>query len=384
MDSLVCVYEPSVIEELEMNYAVFRTLEMRDRYEANLEKNGVKGYYMMTGSVDHCDESIHIFFSEHGLRYVSLNDRKEDIPIVFLRQNRQTAASYIKEAFSIRCRIKNVLKVDNLRTNFLRKGILHNTIPNEVTETYDWKDFTYPGGIWILKLDRKMSYQGKDNFIITSEAEWLEKRKMVEKLTEEREQAKKRLLSKQHKKLTVIELEEKMETNNATKFTLRGAIVSRYITNPMLTEDGRKFHLRPYIMVRSWDKCVISPFALLVTAKLPYKNEDFENPLIHDSHLSKTDRIVLVDDKGMMDAIRKVCRPLMDIIDSQPLEMYEEAQFGYQIFGPDILFDDKGNAYILEVNTTPLLGDLRKDGILEYEKAFSHWEFENGILPNLD
>lgn len=372
---LVVIYEPKQIVEFEQNYAVFRTLEMRDKYESNLKQ--IKGYYVMTGSVYHCDWKIHLLFSELGFRYSSLkNIKKIKQPIMFLRQNRRINASYIEEAYEIRCRIKNVLNVDNLRTTMLRKGRLHLTIPNTV-ETLDWKDFSYTEGVWIVKLDRKTSYQGADNFIITNENEWLEKREMIEKMMIETEKKKQQFTGTQE------EIDQEMEKHSDTKFLLRGAIVSRYITNPMLSKDGRKCHFRPYIMLRSWDKCVISPFALFITALLPYENKDFNNPNIHDSHLSKTDRVDLISDEAIISKIKGVCQPLMDVLDQQYLTMYIEAQFGYQIFAPDVLFDDNGNAYILEVNTTPGQGDLTKEGIVEYENIFSEWEFNNGILPNL-
>lgn len=341
------------IKENEQSKAVFRTQEMLERYKRNLLR--IKGHYLMTGSSYHCDELIHLFFSEYGYRYVSPENVDSSWKIIFVRQNYLLGRNgYDKRVYDVKCRIKNIVKLNNISPNVVGKSYLYKFIPQSMVPTVDWQDFSYTDGVWMVKIERAESFGGRDNKIITSLDEWNQARQEI---------------------FGIIE-------KNDPKNRFIGAIVSKYITNPLLYQ-GKKCHFRPYIMLRSWDKSVLSNFSTLITAKELYRNDDYYNADIHDTHLRSTYQVTVITDVNIIDAITKVCQPLLELLDKYPVVKYPESEYGYRILAPDILLDENYNAYILEVNTEPVLGGHGKPGLEEFEKVFCPWEFSNGILPNI-
>ena len=92
------------------------------------------------------------------------------------------------------------------------------------------------------------------------------------------------------------ELEKARQKTKRYNKTDKHVIISEYITNPLLlpTLSNKKFHLRMYLMI-----CVGSPYnngfewhfwnrGKIITAELPYKNSDYTNTKIHDTHFKST------------------------------------------------------------------------------------------------
>jgi hypothetical protein len=262
-----------------------------------------------------------------------------------------------RSIYSIPCTVKNLLEIDPLRKAILCKSQLHKHI-DSTAPTVDWDKFQYQEGVYIVKIDRPHASGGNSNYIVTSIEEWNSRKQML------------------------LELSREARTRSYNPNRMNGAVVSNYISNPLLSE-GKKCHFRLYLMVRSWDVPVLSPFAIVMTAELPYTNQNYENKKIHDSHLTTTDKIEFVKDERILEAIREACLPLINAIKGYRVEAYKESNRGYQILAPDVILDEDYNAFILEVNCTPGQGDLTKPGIVEYEALFSEWEFQHGIRPCL-
>ena len=138
-------------------------------------------------------------------------------------------------------------------------------------------------------------------------------------------------------------------------------IVSKYITDILLFE-GKKFHLRVYMLASSINgkfSYKVFPFIKLLTALKPYKNSDFNNKTIHDSHFDSTPRdyIYPYDLTGTMkeyyesiffniikclDIVAKILKP-----HANP---YKQAKNAFEIFGCDFLVRENLDVILMEIN----------------------------------
>jgi len=138
-------------------------------------------------------------------------------------------------------------------------------------------------------------------------------------------------------------------------------IINKYLTNPLLYKE-RKFHLRMYMInfvddnnvTRTW----FSRYGVIVTAKEKYINDDYLNPLIHDSHLKTTevDRYFPDDFEAEFGSIltRNVFAKMKEIVkyvaSFQKLSNYTETENGYAIHGCDFIISSDKEVKLLEVN----------------------------------
>ena len=209
---------------------------------------------------------------------------------------------------------------------------------------------------------------------------------------------------------------------------LNTTIVSTYITNPLLWR-GKKFHLRPYIVLYSkTNTCFVYDDYRVFTARALYKHGDWLNRDIHitgadPEDRSRDDRVEWVNsNKDLKDSnkdskdsnkdskdsnnstlkdynlsehmlekcnisLKKCIKEICTLITNLEAKPYDDSKFAFEIFGPDILLDSEGNAHLLEINNKcgfGLVGD--KDTWPEYNKKRSHKIFSfiinNIILPH--
>lgn len=169
-------------------------------------------------------------------------------------------------------------------------------------------------------------------------------------------------------------------------------IVSKYIDNPLLIE-GKKFHFRSYIVVTSWGKIISYPIHSAYTAKLPYRNEDYLNKEIHDTHFKTTSRQILFPydfyDEYSNEDVERIRNALESVIDRVKISFrgkvipYEECKLAYEILGTDIIVDDQFNGWLIEVNTMPGMtphGTDTKKSYMYYDE-FLKWKYTNIISP---
>jgi hypothetical protein len=158
-------------------------------------------------------------------------------------------------------------------------------------------------------------------------------------------------------------------------------VVQRYIRNPLLL-DNRKSELRIYWLVAS-----VRPLMVLMyregTARLntlPFKLEDFDNPLVHVTNVYQQKQspdydpnltlkwswprlqVYIADELGLSDrtflekqlkpgihrALRYVVRASLHRLMERP----ENGQF-YALFGADFILDDKLHPWLTEVQKNP-------------------------------
>ena len=161
-------------------------------------------------------------------------------------------------------------------------------------------------------------------------------------------------------------------------------IVSKYITNPLLFKD-LKFHLRGYLMVTTWNKIYIFDEFEIITAGNKYKNSNYNNKKIHDTH-SKTTKDIYVypydlHDKRIDEGIKQIYKALVNKLKNK-VYPYDESEYGYEILGLDIMFDDEYNPWLIEVNSQIAheTGDfLFKDKYINLTKKYLEWEYTNTL-----
>jgi GNAT superfamily N-acetyltransferase len=137
------------------------------------------------------------------------------------------------------------------------------------------------------------------------------------------------------------------------------AIIMEYITNPALTIDGKKFHLRMHVLLiveSGIKRCYIHDKYRIYTASEKYNKSDWLNKQIHISCSSKTSReykypsdIANKIDENKFNEFKKT---LAFAISFNESIIYEENNIGYMIYGVDVLITDDNNFFILEFNGT--------------------------------
>lgn len=178
---------------------------------------------------------------------------------------------------------------------------------------------------------------------------------------------------------------------NAKKFNWK-YIAQEYIENPELFQ-GKKFHLRCYILAKSWKRGAWFPRAEIMHAKSAFQNSDYGNADIHDSHYESTGRFIEFQEADF-ENFSLMQKNLFDILEFLSMNLqakaYPESKNGYYILAPDIMFDKIGNAWLLEVNTKPGM-DFDEEVIkhmefVDFVSELCNWEMQNSfneIFPDI-
>jgi hypothetical protein len=176
-------------------------------------------------------------------------------------------------------------------------------------------------------------------------------------------------------------------------------LVSKYIRNPMLIE-GKKFHLRMYFMVcmRANHKSDWFLFeeGKIITAELPYKDADYMNKKIHDTHFKSTKKNRLFPDsrelgisdkeaKSIMLQMREVLRCAYDVYKPH-IASTRESKYGFEVFGCDFMVTSDVGVKLLEINARHDYGvnDVKKEAPEVYERFcsdFWDWIYKHAIEP---
>jgi hypothetical protein len=132
---------------------------------------------------------------------------------------------------------------------------------------------------------------------------------------------------------------------------------------------GHKFHLRVYLLINCSSRGVRSAWLankyFLVQAVKPYKNSDYGNKEIHDTHMKHGHLFLFPDQKPdgwdesmTKSAHNKVINIMKTLLNEEPNYRPDwKAQNGFQVFGADVMFQQGTNKpFILEFNTKAELG----------------------------
>jgi hypothetical protein len=171
-------------------------------------------------------------------------------------------------------------------------------------------------------------------------------------------------------------------------------IASEYITDPLLFE-GKKTHCRCFLLasiINGTYSTWLFDFCRLYHAKLPYKNDDWENKEIHDTHLKSTSRNIFapddIPDPIMKSAfVKKAWPKIQDCMQyvSKILEKYctpyDNAKNAFEIFGCDIMVQSDYNIKLIEINEHTGL-DLKPEPLKIEEFSQKYFERINDMIIN--
>ena len=183
-------------------------------------------------------------------------------------------------------------------------------------------------------------------------------------------------------------------------------MVSKYISNPLLV-NGLKFHLRPYFLVYVTDcenqkvscyNCYTFSEYKIMTARDPYIADDWTNTHIHLSGGHNTKKIYNWPDDFNLDpmflakctkSLTECNEMICNLLKSVHMEPYQESKAGIKIFCIDMMLDDNGNAWLIEINSQ--CGFSTGNNLLngeEYSNRFStlffDWIIKSVIKPHFE
>jgi hypothetical protein len=152
-----------------------------------------------------------------------------------------------------------------------------------------------------------------------------------------------------------------------SKYYKLGISLTEYVTNPMLFKK-KKMHLRAYMLFTLIDntfKSYLLEYGELFTAKEDYKNEDWNNKNIHDTHSKSTIQKDLlfpdafygnttpeINEKDYDKIYANACECIEKIskIAASHIYNYNNTINTYEVYGIDILVRDDLSVFIMEIN----------------------------------
>ena len=181
---------------------------------------------------------------------------------------------------------------------------------------------------------------------------------------------------------------KKLGNTKKTKYNIEW-VLQEYITNPALFE-GKKYHFRSYLLFNNTNKKgYYFNKSIIATSKTPYKNDEFINKDIHDTHFYRTDRqINFPDDFDTIFSkmqIQNIHKQIMDVfkhilnVFKDNIKCFSENKYCYHLYGADLLLTDDLQIKLLEFNGNPACSmEIFQKGKYNYPEMI----FEN-IMNNI-
>lgn len=152
--------------------------------------------------------------------------------------------------------------------------------------------------------------------------------------------------------------------NQSRALRIKSVIASEYITNPLLTQDGRKFHLRMFLLVRvgpGWPETFTYDLwrrGRVVTAALPYQAGDWHNKRIHDTHAESTDfNLWFPEDLPdpahryeLLSQMETIAGAAVSLMYAAKVGPYPESRNAFEVFGCDFMITDDYRVILIEIN----------------------------------
>jgi hypothetical protein len=250
--------------------------------------------------------------------------------------------SYDHRLWRVRCGIKSRLSADciankvNLHQALEKSHYIPETVVVPAPKDVKAKRVTLPGdGVWIWRPE--FGYAGKGVAIVTDQ-------KALDDVWREHSQYRPE----------------------------QRALLSRYLIEPQTMKVGgneHKFHIRMYFLVAAippggpgpaGKSSALYTRGRIANASKPYKKGDYNNPLIHDTHFSKSSERRFPRDypggKKQANAVLSQAHKALAHVSALLLPkvaVYPESKGAFEIFGVDVMVDAQGKAWLIEINSRP-------------------------------
>jgi hypothetical protein len=193
---------------------------------------------------------------------------------------------------------------------------------------------------------------------------------------------------------------ENLSQLNSVKVNLlrkyQTVLISKYITNSLLL-DNRKFHVRIYFLVGVIENTFVTKildFYEIFSAKKAYKNSNFLDKDIHDTHSSSSDKDILypfdIIDSNIYNDFEstyipkiKDCLLLVSKFIKGRVAPYTQAKNAFEIFGCDFLITEDGNIVLMEINDRVGYGTISFKYRIKFSKTFFDFLIEYIFDPIL-
>jgi len=171
----------------------------------------------------------------------------------------------------------------------------------------------------------------------------------------------------------------------------RNIIISEYIQNPLLYE-GRKFHIRMYILINSDSTWSFWKRGKAMTAKVSYKRGDWTNKAIHDSHGETTPKdIYFPEDVAPKEKYDHIYQQIELILGAAAnivkphVKCYEESKNCCEVFGIDFMITDDYTVKLIEINAEAGYGSKNEDKTKykAYCSEYFDWFYKESLLSKL-
>lgn len=172
-------------------------------------------------------------------------------------------------------------------------------------------------------------------------------------------------------------------------------IACTYIQNPMLC-NGYKFHLRIHLIVYisgGIARASVYPIYQILPARSKYKASNWSDSSIHMSgtaglveyyswpeSLKLDDSVLKLAETTLKESLTTIA-----IAIAQNVEPYPESYAAFEVFGLDVMFDETGQTWILEVNDRVGLEWDLSTGFSNkelYSANFFQWVLSECVLPH--
>jgi tubulin polyglutamylase TTLL9 len=159
-------------------------------------------------------------------------------------------------------------------------------------------------------------------------------------------------------------------------------VLQEYLADPLLyrnpvDNNEYKFHIRHYYIFRPGNKkSFFLKKALFTTALKPYKQGDWSNKDIHDTHFHGRDGLHFPKDMTLTPyqktKINKQIYELYSIIDEalkKNTGCFDESKYCFEVFGADLMITKDYKVKILEMNSSPGLAYDDREEVQEEKKS---------------
>ena len=164
-------------------------------------------------------------------------------------------------------------------------------------------------------------------------------------------------------KTQIMALKENEKKNFVNNYIKNEWVLQKYVDNPSLF-DGRKYHLRVYYLYHKDEYNTVRGYvyktANILTAKLPYINDYYQNKDIHETRRETTDHPYFFPEDFQKQFTKakttKVWNQLKDLFKyvSQCInsDCFEESKYCYEVFGADIIVTNNMEVKVMEINSS--------------------------------